>query len=166
MSKIKTLYVLYLLFLSVFLNCNYYSVKGSLPAHLNTVAVPLFENNTAEFGIAEELTDALIVEFTRDASLQIASPEVADVLIKGVISTINERAGAFDQDETVQDIKIYFTVRVTCTDQVKHQEMWSSRITQFGTYDPSEGMDARQAAYEEAYTKIGQEIINKTVSNW
>ena len=165
MIRPKYLYF-FILFAAFCVSCSYYSVKGSLPAHLKTVAIPLLENNTAEFGVAEELTDALITEFTRDGSLSITSPEAADVLIRGTITNINERAGAFDQNETVKDIKIYFTVNVTCTDQVKHQQMWSSRITQYGTYDPSGGMDARQDAYEQAFTKIGQEIINKTVSNW
>lgn len=167
MIKNKVIYIIFVLMtISLFFHCFYYSVKGSLPSYLNTVAIPLFENETAEFGVAEELTDALIIEFTRDGSLQINRPEDADVLINGKITNINERAGAFDQNETVEDIKIYITVQVTCMDKVKNQEMWSSRITQYGTYDPSEGLDARQTAYEQAYTKIGQEIINKTVSNW
>ncbi|MDZ7722480.1 MAG: LptE family protein [candidate division KSB1 bacterium] len=121
---------LFVLLLSAVLcvSCSYYSVKGSLPAHLKTVAIPLLENNTAEFGVVEELTDALITEFTRDGSLRITNPEAADVLIRGTITNINERAGAFDQNETVEDIKIYFTVNVTCTDQVKHQEMWSCEL--------------------------------------
>jgi len=146
--------------------CAYYSVKGSLPSYLNTVAVPLFENRTSEFSVAENLTDTLIDEFTRDGSLRIDDQATADVIIEGAITSINERAGAFDAQETVEDIKIYFSVQVTCTDQVKRQEMWQGRITQWGSYDPAMGPQGRTDAYEEAYSKISQEIINKTVSNW
>jgi len=148
------------------ISCSYYSLKGSLPPHLNSVAVPLFENRTPEFGITETLTDAIIDEFIRDGSLKIADRSTADVLIIGSIVSINDRAGAFDQQETVQDIKVYVSVRVECTDQVKRQAMWDERITQFGSYDPAEGPDGRNSAYEQAFEKISQEILNKTVSNW
>jgi len=146
--------------------CSYYSLKGSLPPHLKTVAIPLFENQTAEFGITESFTDVVIDEFVRDGSLKIAERSTADVLVQGIITSISDRAGAYDQQEVVQDIKVYITVRVECTDQVKRQTMWSERITQFGTYDPAEGPDGRTSAYEEAYEKLSQEILNKTVSNW
>ena len=138
-------------------HCGYYSLKGSLPPHLKTVAIPLFDNQTSEFGISETLTDMAIDEFVRDGSLKIADRGAADVLLKGKIVSISDRAGAYDQQDTVQ---------VECTDQVKRQIMWDERITQFGSYDPAEGPDGRTLAYEQAFEKISQEMLNKTVSNW
>lgn len=148
------------------IHCGFYSLKGSLPPHLKTVAIPLFENQTSEFGITETLTDAVTNEFVRDGSLKIADRTDADVLIESTITSVSDRAGAFSQDETVQDINVYISVSVKVTDQAKRTPMWSERITQFGTYDPSAGPDGRQQAYEEAFEKISQEILNKTVSNW
>ena len=147
-------------------SCGFYSLKGSLPPHLNTVAVPLFDNRTAEFGITETLTDAVTDEFVRDGSLKLSDQTNADVVINGTIVSINDRAGAFDQQETVQDVNVYISVRVEVFDQVKRQNMWDERITEFGTYDPSLGPSGRQDAYAEAFDKISQEILNKTVSNW
>ena len=128
--------------------------------------MPLFENQTAEFGIAETLTDAITDEFVKDGSLKIADRSSADVLIEGVITSVSDRPGAFSQDETVQDINVYVSVSVKVTDQVNRTAMWNERITQFGAYDPAAGPDGRRQAYEEAFEKISQEILNKTVSNW
>lgn len=147
-------------------SCGYYSLKGSLPPHLKTIAIPLFDNQTAEFGITETLTDAVIDEFVRDGSLKIAERSNADVLLMGTITSISDRAGAYDQREIVQDVKVYITVRLECTDQVKRQTMWSERITQFGSYDPAEGPEGRTTAYDQAFEKLSQDILNKTVSNW
>ena len=47
-----------LLFLSLVATaagCGYYSFSGSLPGHIKTAAVPLFENETTEPQIVEEL---------------------------------------------------------------------------------------------------------------
>ncbi|UCE05762.1 MAG: hypothetical protein JSW07_19560, partial [bacterium] len=55
-----------LLLLALF-HCGYYSFSGSsLPSHIRTIAVPMFENRTTEFGVREDITDALINEFTQD----------------------------------------------------------------------------------------------------
>lgn len=162
---IRVLGVFGILFV-LFAHCSYYSFKGSLPPHLETVAVALFENQTSEFGLAENLTDYVIDEFTRDGSLSLADASMADVLIEGTILSVRDQAGTVTANESVRDIKVYITVNVACTDQVKRQEMWQSRITKFGIYDPAEGSQARQQAYEQAYEEISEDILNKTVENW
>ncbi len=148
------------------LSCGFYSFKGSLDPHLKTVAIPLIDNRTAEFGVAEQMTDAFIDEFTKDNSLKIADIGSANVLINGAITRIDDRSGAVTSSETVQDIKIYITVSIKCMDQVKHQVMWEERLTQWGAYDPSGGPSAREDALAEAIEKLSQDVLNKTVSGW
>lgn len=150
----------------ILVQCAFYSFKGSLPPHLKTVAIPLFENQTSEFGISEQLTDIIIDQFNGDGSLKMTEGSNADVYIQGSIVSISDRAGAFNRQEQVEDIKIYVTVQVECTDQVKRQQMWSERVTQYGSYDPAEGIEGRELAYDEAFEKISEQILNKTVSNW
>ena len=146
--------------------CGFYSFSGSLAPHLNTVAVPLFENRTPEFGITEEITDTIVDEFTRDNTLKIADRTNADVLLEGSIVRINDRAGGFNAQERVSDYKVYVTVSIKCTDQQKQQLLWEERITQWGSYDPAAGSDSRAAGISEAIDKISQETLNKTVSGW
>jgi hypothetical protein len=146
--------------------CGFYSFSGSLPSHLKTVAIPQFDNRTAEFGIAEQMTDQVISEFTRDNSLKIADPADADVLVEGSIVRTEDRAGAFDENESVQDLKVYITVAFKVTDQVEHKTIWEERMTQWGSYDPGQGAQARQDGITEALKKIGQEVLNKTVASW
>jgi len=163
--SVKIMLVFGILFVSL-TSCSYYSFKGSLPPHLKTVAIPLFENRTSEFGIAENMTDFIIDVFTRDGSLQIADENSADVLIKGVIVSVRDQAASFDAQETVGESRVYITVNVECTDQVKRQEMWTQRFSKFGEYDPSEGPSGRDDAYQIAYDEIGKVILNNTVENW
>ena len=146
--------------------CAFYSFSGSLAPHLKTVAVSQFDNRTAEFGVSEEMTDTLIDEFHRDNSLKIADRNSADVLIEGEIIRVDDRAGAFDQSERAQDFKLYLTVKIKCSDQVKRQTLWEERITQWGAYDPSAGPDSRTEGITEAIGKVSQEVLNKTVAGW
>jgi len=147
-------------------SCGFYSFSGSLAPHLKTISIPLFDDRTAEFGIKEQLTDALIDEFTQDNTLKIADRADTDILLQGTIISVNDRAGAYDQQERVQDVRVYLTVNVKCEDMVKRKLLWEERLTQWGTYDPSLGPDARNEGITEAIEKLTLDILNKTVAGW
>ncbi len=166
MSRFQFISLLFCLILCTLSGCGVYSFKGALAPHLNTVAVPLFENATAEFGVTEELTDMVVREFTQDNSLRISDQDVADILIEGKIMRIEERAGAFDPQETVESLRVYMTIAVKATDQVKKTTLWEERITQWGIYDSGDTITGRQDALIVAMEKISEEILNKTVAGW
>ena len=76
--------VLTLLFLLV-AGCGYYSVSGSLPGHIKTCAVPLFENETVEPGIVEEITDVVIDAIIQDGTMKVVGEFQADAVVRGTI---------------------------------------------------------------------------------
>lgn len=147
--------------------CGPYSFSGSaLPSHIKTVAVPIFDDQTAEFGLKEMLTDAVIERLTRDNTLKIADRRRADSVIDGTILRIEDRAGAYDRTEQVQENKVFVTARVRFQDLHNNKVMWEEEIVQWGTYDPSGGETARRQGIEEALAKIADEVLNRTVSSW
>ncbi len=42
-------------------SCGFYSLSGSLPPHIKTISIPMVENETAEFGIAENISDGMLL---------------------------------------------------------------------------------------------------------
>ncbi len=144
------------------LGCGPYSFSGSTATHLKTIAVPVFEDRTAEFGIKERLSNTIIDEFTRDNTLKIADRRVADSVLLGTLLRVEERAGVYDENRTVQKIRIFLTVDMKYEDLKKKKNVWEAQITQFGDYTPPD----RQAAIDEAIRKIANEALNKTVSGW
>ncbi len=144
------------------LGCGPYSFSGSTATHLKTIAVPVFEDRTAEFGIKERLSGTLIDEFTRDNTLKIADRRVADSVLLGTLLRLEERAGVYDQNQNVQKIRVFLTVEMKYEDLKKKKTVWEAQITQFGDYTPPN----RQAAIDEAIHKIANDVLNKTVSGW
>ncbi|MGQ9561030.1 MAG: LptE family protein [Candidatus Oleimicrobiaceae bacterium] len=148
-------------------SCGYYSFSPGSASHIKTIAIPLFEDRTAEFGIREQLTEALVQEFTRDNTLRIVEREGADSVLEGVIVAVADRAGPYDKQEMVQELKVYVTVDVRYFDVKRNQEVWKDRLTQWGAYDPNAGgTAARQEGVNEAIRKLVTEILNRTVSGW
>jgi hypothetical protein len=77
-----------------------YRVAGRanlLPATIKTIAVPAFENRTANYRIEERLTNAVVHEFLARTSYRIVpQPDAADAVLRGEVDTIGNSAEVFD----------------------------------------------------------------------
>ncbi len=147
--------------------CGPYSFSGSSTPHLKTVAVPIFEDQTAEFRLKEQLTNTIIQAFTRDNTLKVVDRRAADALLQGTILRVTEQAGVYTQQEQVQEIRVTVTAQIKYEDVKKRKVIWEEQITQFGSYAPGSAASGdRQAALVEAANKIATEVINKSVSSW
>jgi hypothetical protein len=148
--------------------CGAYSFSGSLPRHLRTVAIPLFEDRTSEFGVREDLTDALVRQFTQDNILAVEKDErLADCVLEGTILRIEDRAGQFDAQERVREIRVFVTCQVRFEDRIKRRVLWEGTVSQWGAYDPdTEGPSGRTLALREAVQKLAEDIVNKIISTW
>jgi len=156
-------YLLFIGGLFLFAECGIYSFSGSsLPAHLNTVSIPLLEDNTAEYGISQQLTDLLIQAITDDNTLKIASPGSGDSVLRGTILQVQERAGQYDQKEQATDFRITITVKIVFEDLKKQSVLWEGQVSQWGIYEPGN----RDQGITEALEKISQEVLNRIVSDW
>jgi hypothetical protein len=170
-KKYEIIYLLLFLLFCFTMRCGYYSFSGStLPAHIRTVAIPMFENKTSEFGVREDMTDALIIKFTQDNTLKVADRRSADSIVLGSIINVREQAGAYTANEEVNEIRVYVSVQAKFEDIQKRKVIWEESITQWGTYNPNapvgdEG-STRQDGISEAVEKIVDDIFNKTVSGW
>ena len=144
------------------ISCGIYSFSGStLPSHIKTIAVPLVENRTPEFGIDQELTDALISAITQDNSLKIANSRSADSILKGTILTVRESAGAYDRNETASGFRVTITIKIAFEDTKKRKVIWEENWSHWGSYE-----NDRDEGIQEAIDKLTTDILNKTVSGW
>ena len=169
-SIFKSIIKLFLILIAVlFIHCGIYTFSGStLPPHLKSVAVPLFENRTPEFGIDQELTDALIDAIIEDNTLKLVDYQDSDAVLRGQIIRVTDRAGQYSQStnqaEEAKDYRVTISVNITFEDRLKKKTLWEESISQWGIYDFSE--ISREEGIQEALEKISIEIVNMTVSGW
>ena len=71
-------------------------MSGSIPPHIKSISIPLVENETAEFGIAEEITDGIQKIFNDEGFLNIKSDN-ADSMLKGSIKKITDGPYTFNK---------------------------------------------------------------------
>ena len=146
--------------------CGLYSFSGAVPGGAEMIAVPLFDNLTSEYGMREQLTDAVIDRFLRDNIVKVVDLGRAEAVLRGTILRINDDPYTFQATETVQEYRIIVTVRVELEDTKTGEAMWSQEFSQWGTYPLASGGLEREAGLNEAIGKLTEDISNKVVSGW
>lgn len=155
------------LFLLAFIGgCSYYSFSGStLPSHIKTVAVPLFENRTTEYRIADRLTEEIINTLVRDNTLKVVPKGRADSVLRGSIVGYEKKAYTFDVNENVKEYIVRIYVTASFEDLRKKKQFWrEERLEGWGTY-LAQG-ESEDEAQERAIAKLSDDLINKMIAGW
>lgn len=163
------------LFLAVgFSNCAYYSFSPSVSGELKTIAVPLFENQTQEFGITEALTQGIIDRFIQDNSLKVISPDRADAILLGTITGYERKPYTFDQQENVKEYIIRIYVKAWLERAKNKDKIWEAeKIEGWGTFriagesnNSQFQPETEELGRQRAIAKLAEDIVNKTVKSW
>ena len=176
--------------LSIFMlvGCSYYSMAGSIPANINNVFIPLIENDTAEFEIAENLTSKITQEIAIQNILKITDDSNSDSTILGVITSATDGPFTFDSNEQVDEYRFSISLKILWVDNKNEKNLIEKTFTGFGNYsinnDPSsdgidndndgildendndEFGDSRELAINIAINKIASDVVNSILSTW
>lgn len=160
-----------LLFAAVGLaGCSYGFEGGGFPAHIRTVYIEPFENETAQFDIADQLFAELLRELPAKLGLQAAGRENADAILTGQIRRYqdqaqNYRAGSNESVGNVLTHEVQIGISAQLVDVRDNVIRWeTSSMVGRGTYSPASESDDR--GQEEAIQSIIEQIIDGAQSQW
>ena len=145
-------------------SCGYYSFSGSTLTGIETVYIPIFGNNTTEFGIEEKLTEAIIKAVNAERNLSVGERGTADALLEGRVTRVADAPLTYSASEQVSQYKVEIAVHIRFEDTEKRKVILEEDFSAYGEYDYPSG--DREAALQKALDKIAQDIINKAVSGW
>lgn len=150
--------------------CWYYSFKGTLPAHIKTIAIPIFTDQTAEFDIQQIVTDQIRLGFIRENILKLADEERANSILYGVIRDIGDRPLVYQSTEggeAVTEYRLTLKVQVEWYDAVEDKTVFKRQFTGFSEYDPTGSTErTREIALQESIDQITEDIINAILADW
>jgi hypothetical protein len=168
--------------------CGYYSMAGSIPPHIKSIAIPIVKNQTAEFGVAEGITDNIIEVFNEENILRITNTDDADSVLKGIIISLEDAPYTFNSEEAVSEYRITIAMDITWYDVRNEVDLLSKRYTGWGAYglsgdintdgidndgdgkiddeDDDEFGEPREFATKIAITKISEDVVNNILTAW
>lgn len=146
-----------------------YSFTGSsVPKHLKTIAIPLFDDQSGsgEPNLRERLTNKLTERFRNDNSLEIADRTNADAILEGVVLSMPDKPAVVAAGETVTKWRLTISVKATYQDMKLKKKIYEKQFSNWGEYDPTGGPSLRQAGIDAAIEKLTEDILLETVSGW
>ncbi len=151
-----------LLFIS---GCGVYSFSGSGVSGINTIAIPVFDNQTAEYGIRETLTEKIAERFVQDNTLKVVNEKTADSILRGVITKYEREAHTFDEEENIKEYIVRIWMKVSFEEKKNKKIIWKEDdLLGWGIYSAED--ETEDLGKERAIEKLAEDIVNKTVKGW
>ncbi|MBD3161392.1 MAG: hypothetical protein GF346_04230 [Candidatus Eisenbacteria bacterium] len=152
--------------------CGPYSFTGSsLPAHIETLAVPIFENETLELEIADEVTEAVTQRFLSDNRLRIVGESRADAILEGTVTSYENKVYNYSADETPLDYIVVLRLTARFRDLGKNRDLWNEEaMTASAVYSvTAEGdreLTTEEEARERAIAELAEDFLARTMEQW
>ncbi|MEX0837758.1 MAG: LptE family protein [Gemmatimonadota bacterium] len=150
--------------------CNYSFQAGSFPpAHVRTIAIEPFDNESDRFEVASELYDELVRSLPSALGVRQGGLESADAVVRGSVirydvQAPNYRAGAGGQPAQVLQREVRISISVQIVDRVENVILWESNS------ETAQGLFAEGAPEAEgrrtAIELLVQAIVDGAQSNW
>jgi outer membrane lipopolysaccharide assembly protein LptE/RlpB len=168
--RARALLLLLLLYVAALGGCGY-TVRGTLPAHIQTIAVPIFRNRTQEPGVESLITRAVVEAFSTNGRLRVVGSEQADAILDGEIIGYTIASVAFDRDANVRLYRLIVTANLRLRDMRQQTVLFQQNDVReqadFRVQDAvSQTIAREETALRTAATDIGRAIVNLTVSRF
>ncbi|MFH1227830.1 MAG: LPS assembly lipoprotein LptE [Planctomycetota bacterium] len=149
-------FLMFILFLNS--GCGYQS--NSFLKETNSIAVPIFENQTTYRGIEFELTNSVHNQIKSRTPFRLVSkPEYADLLLKGEIVNYQKPVSIEGRLDIVLASEVLVTVKVTLIDQKTGKSILEKIYTARNDLIPSRKED-ELSAQARIYENISQWIVS------
>jgi len=149
-------------------SCGIYSFKGSLPPHIKNIAIPEFEDRTAEFDLGATVTEQIRNGFINEKILDLVEIDNAHSVLYCTIMSIDDKPAVFsetDEGESVDEYRVTIKIDTEWKDMINDKKIFQKTITGYSEYDPNDP-DDRTAAIEETIEKITEDMIEQILSDW
>ncbi len=148
-----------------------YSLRGNLPDHVKTVAVPVFTNHTGEPGIENSLTQAVVQAFATNGRLRVVNPEEADAVLEGDVVGYEIQALAFDARTFVRAYRLVVTMNLKFRDVRRNTLLFEQqRVVEkadFRVVDAvSQTISREESALRAAAVDIARSIVSLAVDRF
>jgi hypothetical protein len=149
-------------------SCGFYTFSGStLPAHLKTVDIPLFANQSLMPGVAEEVTDALTKRIVTMNLLRVSSSR-GDATIRGTVVDYSNTPRTYGtsgaRQVNVSEYVVHITIDVEFSDNKSNSSLFKGKITGEGIYDFSTQNEA--LGRTNAEKDVVDQILQHSVQSW
>lgn len=164
MKKVYIIRVLGVILGGVLLTGCIYSLNPRGAVTIKSVAIERFQNDTPEFGLADQMTDAIINAFIADGTMKVLPKEQAEALLSGTLTRYDRRPYEYDESDQVTSYVVEMDFDITLKSAANDSLLWSERMSQRGAYNLA--AETEDIGRQRALEFLVQAIINRTTKSW
>lgn len=141
-----------------------------LPAHIRSIAVKPFENETSQPGISNKLWLATTDEFIRDGRIAYENDQnKADGIVIGTITQYRETELSHDANLVPLEYQVWIVMNLKFLDKTNNQYLWEEplleqKLRYFTETQP--GGKTVEEAREELWERFASDIVRRTVEGF
>ena len=151
------------------ISCGIYSFTGGDTGNAKTIQVDFFNNNAnlVEPGLSQAFTLALQDFFITQTNLDLVKAS-GDLQFEGEITRYTITPMTATADQTAAQNRLTVEVNVRFYNRTDEKKNFEKRFSHFYDYDANTILQGAtlEAAYEEIFERITQNIFNASVANW
>ena len=137
---------------------------GGLPAHITSVAIPIFANNTLEPEIEKEITSAVRREFIQDGRLKVVAKAKATALLEGQLESYVLDPVAFDAFDRATQYRVVIGVHVSFKDLVKEKVLLDQKFSAREEFTVASTIVSREAAKVTSRQVAARELAGQLLN--
>ncbi len=166
-SKFCLLSFISLFGMMILQGCSVYSFTGQGIAGIETIAVEPFENLDPEFGIVDELIEAVIQRLLNDRTYTLANISTADAVLRGKITDVDDRTLSFNADETATENQVRIVLEVEIVKPGQTEPLKATRLVCEASYPYITGsVEEREEGIQRAIDQLVLDLFNWLTSDW
>lgn len=148
-----------------------YSFRGTLPEHIQTVAVPVFVNKTGEPKLGSVLTNGVVEAFSTNGRLRVVRREDADAVLEGEVIGYSVVPISYDSQANVRQYRLTVTMNLKLLDMKKSSVLFEEHgLTEKADFNVqsavSQTIAVEETSVRSAATEIGRAIVSITLSRF
>lgn len=145
----------------------------TLPDHIKSISIPIFTNQTFQYGLEDALTNIVSEEFIKDGRLEVVDRKSADAELNGTVISYERVPFSYNKEGGLDKYRVSVSVRFELTDIHSNKLLWQEQyqgiilyISPTSSFEPKDfDITSEQEAIHKALSKIAYYVVNRTIKD-
>lgn len=163
-----------ILFVLVLAGCGYHTPGSSeswVGGDARLLYVQLFDNQTSEPYLENDLTDAIVAELSRSRLVELTEdPTLANVRLAGDVTDFSSTALSYGTSDQITDYRATMKVSVRLLDSSGKEVLWRDRLQRSEEYlasiDKNKQLEAERMAARQVAKRLAEDIYSRLLNSF
>ena len=143
-----------------------YTNKSLISRNINSIYIPIFENDTFRKGLEFDLTSAVKDEIMSNTKLRILQKDSADTILTGRIMTVKEGMLSSNVEDNIVESRVTISVHIKLVDRITGRTLVEEdNLKQSAEFIVNRGENINTAS-QESLVLLAKEIVYHLEETW